>query len=236
MNSKNRFYVIRAWCVHLYTSLGLVLAFFTFLAIWNRNPILVLWLNGAALFIDATDGTLARRWGVKKWAPTFDGRKLDDITDYINYTFIPIFFAYQFGLVQESWMWVLALALLTGAYGFCQDTAKTNDGFFTGFPNYWNLLVFYLFVFNANPVVNALLLLAFSILIFVPVKYVSYSTKSFQKLTVLVSAVYGLLLGYIVYTFDHLNMGLVWLSILGPLYSIGISLYLQFGKGRIRNK
>jgi len=45
-----------------------------------------------AIVIDATDGTLARAWDVKTYTPQFDGRKLGDITDYINYAFI-LFYA-----------------------------------------------------------------------------------------------------------------------------------------------
>ena len=43
-----------------------------------------------ATLVDATDGTLARRIGVKKVLPEFDGRKLDDLTDFLTYTFLPL--------------------------------------------------------------------------------------------------------------------------------------------------
>ena len=40
-------------------------------------------------------------------------------------------------------------------YGFSRDDAKTADHFFTGFPSYWNIVVFYLFVLELPPGVNA---------------------------------------------------------------------------------
>lgn len=230
--ASNRFYIVRAWMVHIYTSLGLITALFTLAAIVTNQPQLAFWLQGASLWIDATDGTLARRWQVKKYAATFDGRKLDDITDYINYTFLPIFFVYQFNLIPSAWVWVLGIALVTGSYGFCQCVAKTDDGFFTGFPNYWNLLVFYLFIFKLDPVFNAVILLVFSFLIFVPIKYLSYSSRPFRKLTILISGVYGIVLAIMVNTLDQPILPLVWASLLAPAYTVLMSLYLQLRESK----
>ena len=42
--------------------------------------------------------------------------------------------------------WLLWLPLLASAYGFSQVNAKTPDGFFLGFPSYWNIIAFYLYV------------------------------------------------------------------------------------------
>ena len=42
--------------------------------------------------------------------------------------------------------WVLVVALVASAYGFCQMPAKTTDGYFVGFPSYWNIVAFYLYV------------------------------------------------------------------------------------------
>ena len=40
-------------------------------------------------------------------------------------------------------------------YGFCRTDAKTADHFFTGFPSYWNIVAFYLYVLGWPPAVNA---------------------------------------------------------------------------------
>ena len=61
-----------------------------------------------AVFIDATDGALARAARVKELIPWFDGSLLDNITDYFNYVIVaafsccaPIFFHHKthFGLL-----------------------------------------------------------------------------------------------------------------------------------------
>ena len=156
----------RAWLVHFYTATGLIAAFGAFQSLLVKDARGVfLWL-GLALFIDATDGPLARRWEVRRWIPTFNGRKLDDIVDYINYTLIPIVFLYHFGLVTGLGTIVLVFVLMASAYGFSRETAKTDDGYFTGFPSYWNLVVFYLYLLDLAPWVSALVLAVFAAVTF----------------------------------------------------------------------
>jgi len=55
----------------------------------NHFDIALIWM-GVAVLIDATDGTLARRWNVKKYAAGTDGRRLDDIIDFISFAFLPM--------------------------------------------------------------------------------------------------------------------------------------------------
>src|SRR4029079_7619528 len=98
-----------------------------------------LWM-AAALAIDSSDGVLARSARVKDVVPTYDGSKLDDIVDYLNYVVVPMFFAVHMQMLPASWALAVAAApLLSSAYGFCQSAAKTADFFFTGFPSYWNI-------------------------------------------------------------------------------------------------
>lgn len=228
--ATNRFFVFRAWLVHLYTSLGLVIALLSLIALFENKPQQVFILWGIAMFIDSTDGAMARAWKVKLWAPEFDGRKLDDITDYINYTFIPIFFAMRFGLVQGWGIAAAGVALILAAYGFCRDLAKTSDGFFTGFPNYWNLLVFYLFFFHASPTVTALTLLLFAFLIFVPIEFPSFSAPRFRTLSIALLIVFGVMLGAIVFTGPEPHPLLLYGSLFYPLYYTLISIYMTLTK------
>ena len=67
--------------------------------------------------------------------------------------------------------------LLSSAYGFNREDAKTSDYFFTGFPSYWNIVVFYLFVMRLTQQVNAIVLLALAALVFVPIRYL-YPTRT----------------------------------------------------------
>jgi phosphatidylcholine synthase len=221
---------IRAWAVHFYTSLGLATALFSLLAIFSGNARVFFILQGVSLLIDSTDGFFARRWNVKKWAPELDGRKLDDITDYLNYTFLPIAFSYKVGLITDAWVGILAVVLITSIYGFCQTGAKTSDGYFTGFPNFWNILVFYLFFFHLPVEINAAIMLLFSVFIFVPVKFISYSSPILKNSSYILSFIYIFVLGLIVFNIDHLDIRLVWLSLIGPIYYLATAIYLHFSR------
>ncbi len=182
-----------------------------------------------ALFIDATDGSLARKADVKRWTPQFDGRKLDDITDYLNYTFIPVVFAYRFGLVIGiAGQLVLGLVLILSAYGFCQKAAKTDDGFFTGFPNFWNIVILYLFIFHLSPTVNALILFFFVLLMLAPFKYITHHTAPFHRLTMAVLSLFAVALLLIGVTIPVTPAWLMVLSLFGPIYYLGMSAYLHF--------
>lgn len=225
---SSRFFVLRAWAVHGYTSLGLLAAFLALQALLAGNAHRVfIWL-GVALFIDATDGIFARRWQVQRWTPHFNGRKLDDITDYINYTLIPMLFAYRFGLVTGVGIPVLGLVLIASAYGFCQEVAKTDDGYFTGFPSYWNVAIFYLYLLRVHPTVAALTLAFLAILVWVPIKYVTWKNKPFRRLTLGLSLVWSVSLLSLLVTFEQVPALLLWGSLFFPAYYFGLTLYLHF--------
>jgi phosphatidylcholine synthase len=165
---------ILAWAVHGYTALGLVASAGIAVALLDPRPASfrwAFWLMLIATLIDATDGTLARLANVKKVLPGFDGARLDDIIDFQTYTGLPLLLILQAGLLppgQEFW---LVGPFLASAYGFCQVEAKTSDGFFKGFPSYWNIVAFYLYVLQPPAAFNLAVVLLFAILTFVPSRY-----------------------------------------------------------------
>ena len=163
-----------AWSVHLYTALGLVAAALIAVLLVRGGPDAFRWsfiLMMAATLIDATDGTMARRVGVKKVLPNFDGRKLDDLTDFLTYTFLPLLLVWRAGVLPTGWDSVLLLPLVASAYGFCQIEAKTDDGYFLGFPSLWNVVAFYLYVLHLPGWLAVLSVVILSLLTFVPSRY-----------------------------------------------------------------
>ena len=174
----NRTQKWKAWSVHLYTATGLIFAAGIGIHIVNGTTDSFYWafaFMGIATFIDATDGYLARRFDVKRWVPEFDGRRLDDLTDFLNYTFLPLLLIWRANLAGDYAPWLL-FPLIASAYGFCQVSAKTDDGFFLGFPSYWNLAAFYLFLLKPSPETTVICLIALAFLTFVPFRYL-YSTQ-----------------------------------------------------------
>ena len=78
-----------AWSVHLLTASGLVFVFLATAELFAAEPEprwVFAWLM-VALVVDAIDGPLARRWHVGHVLPEIDGRKIDDIVDFLSFTF-----------------------------------------------------------------------------------------------------------------------------------------------------
>lgn len=163
-----------AWLVHGFTASGAVFGTFALLAVASDRLDVACLLMLAALFIDGIDGTLARAAHVRLHTPQIDGRRLDDIVDYLNFVVIPVFFLWGAGLVlHPAW---LAAPLLASAYGFSREDAKTADDFFLGFPSYWNILAIYLWLLGIGPLAGTVWVAALSIAVFVPLKYL-YPSK-----------------------------------------------------------
>lgn len=166
--------MILAWAVHLYTASGLVVAGAVAALLVRgdaesiRRAFLLLLVSTV---VDATDGTLARAVGVKRVLPGFDGRRLDDITDFHTYTSLPLFLVWRSGVLPDGWGWWLFVPLLASAYGFSQAEAKTDDGYFRGFPSYWNVVALYLHFLRPPAGFALAVLLVLALLTFVPAKY-----------------------------------------------------------------
>jgi phosphatidylcholine synthase len=163
-----------AWGVHIYTALGLVLAALMAALLVRGGPDAFRWcfiLMMVATFIDATDGTFARKIRVKKVLPRFDGRKLDDITDFLTYTFLPLLLIWRAGILPPGFELWLMFPLLASAYGFCEVEAKTHDGYFLGFPSLWNVVAFYLYILQWPGWLALVVVIVFSLLTFVPSRY-----------------------------------------------------------------
>ncbi len=223
--------VLAAWGVHLYTALGAALGFFALDAITHGDYRLAFIWMAAATVIDCTDGTLARRARVKEVLPHFDGSKLDDIVDYLNYVVVPLALAYHAGLLPggRGGLLLAALPLLASGYGFCQLEAKTADHFFTGFPSYWNIVVFYFYVLGTSIWANAAWVVLFSILVFVPIRYLYPSRNPVARRTthglgVVWAACVALLLAQL----PAPSRALAWGSLFFPIYYFAVSLHVHF--------
>jgi phosphatidylcholine synthase len=212
---------VSAWLVHLYTASGIVLAFLAaraFIDFDYRTGFFWLWMQ---VFVDATDGFLARRMRVRERIPWFDGAKLDDIADYLTYVFVPALFVWRAVLVPNAWaMPVAAALLLSSAYGFNRGDAKTADNFFTGFPSYWNVVTFYLLIARWPASVNAAILVGLAILVLVPIRYVYPSrTKRFQVTTNVAAAIWGAVMLLMLWQYPAVSRPLFFVSLVFQAHS-----------------
>jgi phosphatidylcholine synthase len=219
-----------AWLAHVYTASGALLAFLAARAVIDHDYRTAFFWLGVQIAVDATDGLLARALRVKERTPSFDGAKLDDIVDYLTYVFVPALFVWRAVLVPDAWMrWVTGAMLLSSAYGFNRTDAKTTDHFFTGFPSYWNIVVFYLLVARWPSVVNAVILLVLAVLVFVPVRYVYPSrTPILQGATNVLGVIWGGLMLTLLWQYPATSRPVFLVSLTFPVYYVLLSLILQF--------
>jgi phosphatidylcholine synthase len=224
--------------VHLYTASGSVLALLIVVAAFDGDAVTALWLGLAALWIDGTDGMLARRFRVKETIPWFDGARMDDIVDYLTYVFAPIVLLWTTDRLPDGpvgWL-VAALPLLASCYQFCRVDAKTADHFFLGFPSYWNVVAFYAIVLDVGPTGVAIALVVLTVLVFVPVRYVYPSrTKLLRGLNLALAGTWLVTYAVLLAQYPDPNPVVVALSIAYLVYYIGLSLYLTIG-ARLRSR
>jgi phosphatidylcholine synthase len=192
-----------AWCVHGYTALGLVAAAGIAVAIFDGEPASyrnAFFLMLIATLVDATDGTLARAIKVKEMLPRFDGRRLDDLIDFQTFTSLPLLLIWRAKLLPEEWQICLLTPLIASAYGFCQTSAKTDDGYFLGFPSFWNIIAFYLYALKPAGWFTIAICLFFALMTFVPARYLYPTHRGrLNRWTNWLGAVWAILLIWIVW-------------------------------------
>jgi phosphatidylcholine synthase len=233
--TKNQY--MSAWAVHLFTASAAFFGILSLHAIYQHRMVVAFWFMAFTVFVDAVDGTFARKLKVKLVLPNIDGALLDNIVDFLNYVVVPCFFL----LVQPNILppmltqWLVAAICITSSYQFCQSDAKTPDHFFKGFPSYWNFAIFYMFIFGTAPWTNAFILIGLCILVFVPIKYVypsrlDYLTPSRQlKLLMhLCSACFGLSTLFILWNYPTIHPFSLGVSMGYIALYLGLSIYRTF--------
>ncbi len=222
-----------AYAVHVYTAMGLLCGALIAAAILQQNYRgAFVWMIVAVL-IDATDGTFARKFRVKDVVPNIDGRKLDDIVDYVNYTFLPLcMIARADWFPAPAWLWV-TVPLVASVFAFVNTGAKEEtNGFFLGFPSYWNVFAFYTAVWFRELGQGTVLAiaLALSVMSVLPLRFV-YPNRAprWRKLFIIGGIAWLAIIGVILWYYPErpVPAALLWISAVYPaLYVLG-SLYLD---------
>ena len=225
---------LRAAAVHLYTASGVALAFLATIEICSTAPDLrtIFLLLALAVLVDATDGPLARRWAVKRVLPTIEGRTIDDIVDYLTYTFVPLLLVWRMEWVPDPAVAWVAPALVASLFGFANTGIKDEaGGFFLGFPSYWNVVAYY-----AGPLyelygatINAAILLLLALATLLPLRflYPNLAPQPWRMPVILgallwLAAMLAMLPGY-----PRLPAWALWLSLLYPAFYVGLSFRLS---------
>jgi phosphatidylcholine synthase len=215
-----------AWGVHLFTASGAVVGVLALLAVHAGDlRAAALWML-LAMAIDSLDGSMARAVGVSRVLPHFDGRRLDDIVDYLNYAIVPCVFLVAGGLLPH-W-WAAAPPILASAYGFSQVEAKTEDDFFLGFPSYWNVIAIQAWLLEVPPAPLAAIVAGFALLVFVPLKYVYPSKmRAFKRTTYGLTAASAAAVAWCALEPERAReLRVPELTLLYPAWYFGVSLWL----------
>src|SRR6202050_3616476 len=162
-----------AFAVHIFTALGAACALLALIAAVRADwPGMFVWL-GVALIIDGVDGSFARRLRVAEVLPRWSGDVLDLVVDILNYVFVPAYALATSGLLPASLAVPLgALIVITASLYFADRWMKTADYYFRGFPAVWNVAAFYFFLLKPPSWLNAIVVVALSVLTFVPIHFV----------------------------------------------------------------
>tara|TARA_Y100001936_G_scaffold90358_1_gene88924 strand:- start:52 stop:789 length:738 start_codon:yes stop_codon:yes gene_type:complete len=162
---------ILSFSIHLLTGMGIIAGFFAVIAILNDNQKeAFLWL-GLAFLIDSVDGTLARKFNVKKNLPNIDGKMLDSIIDFFNYVIIPSIMIYWFRYVPDQFIiFIPAILILISIFSYVNLNILTDDNYYNGFPAIWNVVILYFYIFGTSQNINLIFLILLILLKFSPLK------------------------------------------------------------------
>ena len=131
--------------IHLWTLAGLGFAMAAAQQLVEGNiEAAARWLL-LVLFVDHTDGTLARKFNVRERIPEVSGETIDIITDVIGLTFVPMLFYWQAGVFLPGWGAPLAVAAAaTCSLKYSMKVRLLEEGASCGAPPaFFSILLFW---------------------------------------------------------------------------------------------
>lgn len=159
--------------VHIYTSLGSLLAFLAMLYTTEGNFSGAFLMLMIAMLVDYSDGTLARRVRIKSSLPLVDGSTLDHIVDFVTSAFVPAFILWKANLLPLPQLLWTMLILAATLYKFSKTyNPWLGQGFFTGVPTPWITLSYYLYFFRPGHIVSGAFIIILVLLTCLPLKFI----------------------------------------------------------------
>ena len=221
--------------VHLLTGFGIIAGFFALIAVMNNNQKeAFLWL-GLAFLIDSVDGTLARKFNVKKNLPHLDGKMLDSIIDFFNYVIIPSIMIYWFRYVPDQFAILIpAILIFISIYSYVNLNILTNDNYYNGFPAIWNVIVLYFYIFSTSQNVNLIFLILLILLKFSPLKCIHpLRVNKFKTLSIFFSFIWFITSVFLIVIKDlSINpiyeLIFMFLWVISNIYFISVSIFKTF--------
>lgn len=161
------------YLVHFFTAAGAGLGLAALFLAVDGHLAAMFGFLGAAFFVDAVDGWLARRFRVVETVPHIDGVTLDLVVDFLNYVVVPLAALWRSGLLPPTLAaGVCCVVCAASALYFADRRMKTPDNWFRGFPAVWNVVVFYLLVLRPAPLATLAIVAGSAALMFAPIVFV----------------------------------------------------------------
>lgn len=165
------FFLRWEFLVHLWTLAGLGFAVLAAQRLFAGD------LDGAArwlllvLFVDHTDGTMARALDLRRRIPAVSGETLDLITDVIGLTLVPMLFCWRAGVWLPGWGAALTVAAaMTCSLKYAMKARILEEGVSRGAPPaFFSVLLFW--ILGLPPLWATLYTVALILLCWAPVRY-----------------------------------------------------------------
>lgn len=205
-----------SWGVHAFTMSGVIWACLASLALVNGTDRAFWGWLAIALIVDGVDGIFARKAEVSKVIPWFDGATLDNIVDYLNWTFLPAIFMYlhiDFWGLKPLALIMLFVVCTSSMFCYCNRGMKSSDYYFVGFPAAWNIVILYMYLLQAPAWVNVFFVLLFAVLTLAPITFVHpFRVKWFRIPNLVATAVWFACSIYltIVFPTSHIIVDVLW--------------------------
>ena len=229
---------VAAYAVHVFTASGVVMALLAAdeVAAPAPRPKLVFLYLAIQVVIDALDGPMARAVHIKTRAARIDGRTIDDIVDYLTYTFIPLLLVWRMGWLPAPGGFWVAPAMVASLFGFANTGAKDEaGGFFLGFPSYWNVVAVYVGLWHAavGPWPGGVLIAALTVLTVLPVRFVypNLAPRPWRWPVLVGAAAWAVVLAWMLVRYPRVPGWVTAVSLVYPAFYVGLSVWLDW-RGR----
>lgn len=224
---------VLAYGVHVFTASGVIFAFLAAAEVCRGTPRpkLVFLYLAIQVLIDSLDGPMARAVQIKLHAPRIDGRTIDDLVDYLTYTFVPLLLVWRMEWVAGGAV-LAAAAMVASLFGFANTGAKDEQGgFFLGFPSYWNIVAFYCGIWHAlyGPGPGTVVIAALALLTVLPVRFIypNLAPRPWKLPTMIGAALWLVLMAWMWLDYPRVRPWLMWLSLTYPAMYILLSASLD---------
>jgi phosphatidylcholine synthase len=137
---------------------------------------------------------MARKLNVSETASRYDGEVLDLVVDFITYVFVPAAILLRSEVMSDPWGLIAGMIITIGSALYFADTAmKTQDWWFRGFPAVWNVVIFYVVVFQPPTWAGFLIIVVLAAMMFLPVVFVHpVRVRRWRGLTIAVMGAWSL--------------------------------------------